>query len=375
MEFGIFCTPYSPWYAYGERSAGEVIEWDLQQAEWADQFGLNEVFFAEHFTIGDEPSPAPDLMIAAAAQRTSRVKLGAAAHLLPYTHPANLALRLQWLDHMTGGRYIAGFAPGSFPTDAQLFATSGNNGAMFTEALDIIDAMWTRKGPWRIEGKFWTVDMPAYSDRWYGPHLKSCQDPRPEVLITGMQKNSPSFREAAKRGFTPMSQQVGADALIAHWATYSEASTEAGFTPQRRDWRILRDSFVAETDAEARRIVLEGPQGQTWRKHILPTFKAQHDMPDGTKFSLGELFLEPGMTLDDLTVEWMVDNFWLVGSPDTVVRKTTELNEQVGGFGSVVSLMFDYSQDPEPFRRNLELLGTEVMPRLAGIGARATATV
>ena len=90
----------------------EVIDWDLQATVWADEYGLDEVFFAEHYTLGAEPSPAPDLMIAAAARITSRVKLGALGHLLPYHHPVALAHRMMYLDHLTGGRYIAGVAPG-----------------------------------------------------------------------------------------------------------------------------------------------------------------------------------------------------------------------------------------------------------------------
>lgn len=84
-------------------------------------------------------------MIAAAAQRTERVRLGAAAHLVPYHQPANLAYRLMWLDHMTGGRYIAGFAPGSYPTDAAVFGTGTNNVEMMVEGLDIIEAVWKRE--------------------------------------------------------------------------------------------------------------------------------------------------------------------------------------------------------------------------------------
>jgi alkanesulfonate monooxygenase SsuD/methylene tetrahydromethanopterin reductase-like flavin-dependent oxidoreductase (luciferase family) len=165
MRLGIFNTPYTLRYTEARQTAREVIEWDLQVVRWADEYGLDEAYFAEHYTIGHEPSPAPDLMIAAAAQLTSQIRLGAAAHLLPYHNPINLAHRLMWLDHMTGGRYIAGFAPGSFPTDAQLFNSGNLNAEMMSEALDIITAVWTREPPYRIEGEFWTMDMPGFTDR------------------------------------------------------------------------------------------------------------------------------------------------------------------------------------------------------------------
>ncbi len=370
MDIGLFMAPYNLEYSQGKQSVRDVIAWDLQVAAWADQYGLHEAYFAEHYTIGREPSPAPDLMIAAASRSTERIKLGAAAHLLPYHNPISLAHRLMWLDHLTGGRYIAGFAPGSFPTDAQLFdMTLDQNAAKHAQALDIISAIWTQDPPFRLETDNWTVDMPAHTEQWHGPHLKSLQRPHPEVIISGMQPNSPSFQDAARRGFSPMSQQVGYETLRAHWATYSGSATDAGRTPHRANWRVLRDIFVAETDEEARRLVLEGGAGHVWREHLLPTFKTIRAR--GTKtYALGELLIDPGMSIDDLTLDWLVDNFFLVGSPDTVVAKIEAFNEQLGGFGTVLSFVFDWSANSDAYQRNLQLLGTEVAPRVAKIGPK-----
>ncbi|ASN20006.1 LLM class flavin-dependent oxidoreductase [Arthrobacter sp. YN] len=372
MELGFFSPPYAQAYVDGKRTLQEVIEWDLQVARWADEYGLDEIFFAEHHTIGHEPNPAPDLMIAAAARETTRLKLGAAAHLLPYHNPIALATRLMYLDHMTGGRYIAGFAPGSFPTDAQLFNIELGNPKRFDEAVDVITSIWTRQGPFRLEGEFWTVDMPAHSDQWNGPHLKPFQNPHPEVMMTGVQPTSPTFVEAGRRGFSPMSQQVGMAALLQQWDTYERAAVEAGHTPDRSNWRVMRDVFVADTDAEARKLFLEGPAGRTWEDLVLPTFRAVRDR-GGKKYALGELLLDPGMTIDELTLEWMVDNFFIIGSPDTVVDKITKFNDELGGVGALLSFTFDYSQDPEPYRRHLELLGREVRPRIADLGPRGAA--
>jgi alkanesulfonate monooxygenase SsuD/methylene tetrahydromethanopterin reductase-like flavin-dependent oxidoreductase (luciferase family) len=370
MDIGFFSPPYAPTYPSGERTAREVIDWDMQLAKWADEFGLAEIFFAEHHTIGHEPSPAPDLVIAAASQLTERVRLGAAAHLLPYHNPMALASRLMWLDHMTGGRYIAGFAPGSFPTDGRYFGVGASNSKMMDEAIDIIDAIWTRDGAFKIEGEYWTVDMPEYSEQWHGPHMKSLQRPHPEVIMTGVQANSPTFADCGRRGYSPMSQQVAARVLRQQWDTYVEAATEAGNTTDRANWRVMRDIFVADTDEEARRLVVEGEAGKTWDELILPTFRAVRDR-GGVPYALGDLLIEPGMTVEDLTLDWMVDNFFIVGSPDTVVEKIAEFNDELGGFGAILSFTFDYSADPEPYRRNFELLGREVAPRIATLGPRA----
>jgi alkanesulfonate monooxygenase SsuD/methylene tetrahydromethanopterin reductase-like flavin-dependent oxidoreductase (luciferase family) len=71
MKFGVFSIPDTRRYSYGEATARDVIDWDLQVAKWADQYGISEMYFAEHYTFGLEASPAPDLMIAAAARSSS----------------------------------------------------------------------------------------------------------------------------------------------------------------------------------------------------------------------------------------------------------------------------------------------------------------
>jgi alkanesulfonate monooxygenase SsuD/methylene tetrahydromethanopterin reductase-like flavin-dependent oxidoreductase (luciferase family) len=373
MDFGLFAGPYSTAYTRGQRTAGEVAEWDVTVASWADQYGLAEMFFAEHYTIGYEPSPAPDLQILASSRETERIKLGAAGFLVPYQNPISLAHRTMWLDHLLAGRFIAGFAPGSYPTDAQMFNTGEANAEMFVEGLDIIEAVWMREPPFKIEGKYWTIDMPEYSELWNGPHLKPFQLPRPEVILTGMQPKSPTFAEAGRRGYSPMSQQLGAPTLRAHWEHYSEVAGEHGHSVDRANWRVLRDWFVAETDEEARKLAVDGPLGETWETKVLPAFKNARARGDAKPYALGNLILEPGMDISELTVDWLADNFWLVGSPETVAEKAAKLDKEVGGIGCILSLIFDYSDDPEPYRRSIELMGTEVLPRLAEVGARAAA--
>jgi alkanesulfonate monooxygenase SsuD/methylene tetrahydromethanopterin reductase-like flavin-dependent oxidoreductase (luciferase family) len=358
VQFGIILIPYALEYANGRRSAGEVIEWDLKVCRWADENGVAEAYFAEHYTIGDEPSPAPDLMIAAASRETSRIRLGAAAHLLPYHNPIALAHRMMWLDHMTGGRYIAGFAPGAYPTDGQLFgADMRQNSAKMDEAVDIITRIWTGDGPFTIDTEHWKAEMPAYSELWHGPHLKPLQQPHPPVIMTGMSQKSPTLADAGRRGFIPVSQQVRSGILQAHWETYSAAASAAGFSPQRTDWRVCRDVFVADTDEAAWEAVVNGGIGRTWRELTIPQFKFL-----GLTGALADDIPE-----DDVTVEYLAENFWLIGSPTTVAEKIRALHEEVGGFGTLISFGYEYFDNPEVYRRHFELLGSEVAPLVADL--------
>jgi alkanesulfonate monooxygenase SsuD/methylene tetrahydromethanopterin reductase-like flavin-dependent oxidoreductase (luciferase family) len=196
------------------------------------------------------------------------------------------------------------------------------------------------------------------------------------VVLTGMQPKSPTFAEAGKRGYSPLSQQLSTGTLRSHWEHYSEVAGANGNPAERSNWRVLRDFFVADTDEEARRLAVETTHGDTWNTCILPAFKAIRARPGADKpYALGELILDPGMDIEELTVEWMADNFWLVGSPETVAEKVTKLDEELGGVGSILTFTFDYADNPEPWRRSLELLATEVMPRVAHLGARAGTAV
>ncbi|MEV4570983.1 LLM class flavin-dependent oxidoreductase [Nonomuraea sp. NPDC049419] len=360
MRFAVLCVPYALDYAAGTDSVSDVIAWDLQVASWADQYGLDEVFFAEHHTLGHEPGPAPELMIAAASQQTTRVRLGALGHLVPYHNPVALAHRMIWLDHLTGGRYVAGVAPGAFPTDAQLFGTGVENARMLAEGLDIIQAIFTQPGPWRIDGRYWTADMPEFSSSVNGPHLKPLQRPHPEILMTGMQPKSPTLAEAGRRGHSPVSQEVSSQTLIRHWETYAEAAEAAGHTPRRSSWRVTRDIWLADTDEKAREQVLSGPLGEVWSKVNLPLFK---------DLGLGSLLAGADVPEHDLCLEWLVDNFFLIGSPETVAKKIEALHAEVGGFGTLLMGAPGRGREPDTYRRSLELLGSEVAPRLSHLVA------
>ena len=81
---------------------------DLDYLALCDELGFDEAWIGEHFTSPWEPIPAPDLLIAQALMKTKRIKLGSGAHLLPFHHPAELAHRVAYLDHISQGRFLFG---------------------------------------------------------------------------------------------------------------------------------------------------------------------------------------------------------------------------------------------------------------------------
>src|SRR5437764_15332231 len=100
LRFGIFMAPF---HRFPENPT-LALERDLELIEWLDRLGFDEAWIGEHHSAGWEIIASPELMIAAAAQRTKHIKLGTGVTSLPYHHPLIVADRMVQLDHMTRGR-------------------------------------------------------------------------------------------------------------------------------------------------------------------------------------------------------------------------------------------------------------------------------
>jgi alkanesulfonate monooxygenase SsuD/methylene tetrahydromethanopterin reductase-like flavin-dependent oxidoreductase (luciferase family) len=352
MELGLFMVPNHP----PERDIHSAIEWDLQVLRWADEYGYSEAWIGEHFTLGWEPVPSPDLLIAQALRETSRIKLAAGAHLLPYHHPVELALRIAFLDQLARGRYMIAVGSGAFDSDARLFGTGGKNESMTREALEIMIRIWEADGPFEFHGEHWNIEYPEYDSLLAGPKLKPYQKPYPPIALVGGSPRSSSLRQAGERGFMPVTMNLGPAHLATQWEVYEEGAQSSGRTADRRHWRVAREFFVADTDADAYRHALGEGMGRAHRDYLLPLF---------AKFGMMKnLVPETDSQGRPVTAEYLAEHVWLVGSPETVAQKLRAQHEAAGGFGVLLGHIFDHSDDPEPFRRSLELMATEVMPRV-----------
>ena len=70
------------------------------------------------------------------------------------------------------------------------------------------------------------------------------------------------------------------------------------------------------------------------------------------------------MSDEEVTIEYCLEHHWLVGSPATVAAKIEAMYDALDGFGTLMCLNQDFIDEPEAWRRSLELLGTEVLPRI-----------
>ena len=116
MTFGIFLAPF---HRVGENPTLAMSR-DVELLEWLDWLGYDEAWIGEHHSAGWELMASPELVIAAAAERTKHIRLGSGVTSLPYHHPFLVAQRFVQLDHMTRGRAMLGCGPGALTSDAYM---------------------------------------------------------------------------------------------------------------------------------------------------------------------------------------------------------------------------------------------------------------
>ena len=355
MELGYFTMPSHP----PERDLKEGHDWDLEVIRWLDELGYKECWIGEHHTAPWEPHPSPDLLVAQALMQTENIRLGPGGFLLPYHHPAELANRISILDHMSNGRLNFGVAASGLPSDWAMFnvdGMSGQNRNMTREALEIILKMWSTDEPFEYAGYYWTVRNPEEMFGFLRPHLKPKQSPHPPIGVAGLSKGSDTLKLAGERGFMPMSLNLNPAYVGSHWQSVEIGAEAAGRTPDRGEWRLVREVFVADTDEEAWRMSVESHMGRMMGEYFLPLLenfgffeylKHDQDVPDS-----------------DVTPAYCAKHNWLVGSPATVAEKLAKIYDDVGGFGQLLVFGFDYLDDREAWRHSLELLAKDVLPRV-----------
>ncbi|MDT0158254.1 LLM class flavin-dependent oxidoreductase [Microbacterium sp. ARD32] len=112
------------------QSSAQAIAASMALAVRADALGWRRYWFAEHHNMPAVASTTPPVLIAAAASRTSRIRVGSGGVMLPNHAPLIVAEQFAALEAIAPGRIDLGIgrAPGSDPVITQLLRQSGTTG-------------------------------------------------------------------------------------------------------------------------------------------------------------------------------------------------------------------------------------------------------
>src|SRR5262245_55232889 len=144
MKFGIFYEHQypRPWTAGGEQ---QLFQEALEQVALADRLGIDYAWELEHHSLEEySHSSAPEVFLAAASQRTTRIRLGHGIVLMPpaYNHPARVAERIATLDLVSNGRVDFGTGESASRAELEGFGVDPNERrAMWREAVEQVANM------------------------------------------------------------------------------------------------------------------------------------------------------------------------------------------------------------------------------------------
>ena len=343
LKFGAFLAPHHP---IGEHPMLQFRR-DLELVEQLDRLGYDEFWCGEHHSSGWEMIASPEMFLAAAGERTKRIKLATGVVSLPYHHPFNVAQRMVQLDHMTGGRAIFGSGPGALASDAHTLGIDPmTQRDRQDEAIGIIRRLF-RGERVTARSEWFTLQDAALQ-------LLPLQEEMPCAVASQISPSGMTL--AGKHGIGIISigslSNEGLNALPTQWGFAESAAAKHGTTVDRRNWRVLLSWHIAETRDKARAEARDGlmHHHNNYVRAVLqrpgaPAFRTPDEAVDETAFS-------------DAAVA-------TIGTPDDLVQRIKSVLEISGGFGTVVGFVHDWA-NPENTARSWDMVARYVVPEING---------
>ena len=285
-------------------------------------------------------------MIAAAAQRTRRIRLGTGVNSVPYHHPLILADRWIQLDHLTRGRAMFGAGPGALVSDAlQMGINPLEQRRMMEEALEVIVAL--------IDGERVTCTTDWFELHDAKLNLRPYSHPRPDIRVASIV--SPAGPRAAGRfglGLLSMgaTSAAGFEALGKSWGIVAERAQEFGQSVDRRRWALVGPMHVASTREQARADVSYGLLD--WFSYFT-TAAGSHAPVSATD------------DLDDAIGQMTGSGMGVIGTPQDAIDQIQRLLDRSGGFGAYLVMTHEWA-DWQATLRSAELIARYVMPHFQG---------
>jgi limonene 1,2-monooxygenase len=347
LRFGAFVAPFHPL----DEHPAVALDRDLELIEWMDKLGYDEIWLGEHHSGGWEISASPELMIAAAAQRTRNIRFGTGVSSLPYHHPFILADRMRQLEYLTKGRVMMGVGPGALPSDAYMQGVpTAKARDRMEEALDVMVRL--------LAGETVTAETEWFKVQEARLHLAPYNVGGMEIAVAN-QISPTGARSAGRLGLSLLSigatSSGGFNALATSWKIAEEMAEVHGKSMDRANWRLVGPMHIAETREKARENLKFG--FHRWIDYFT---------------NVAALPLNPPAGVDP--IDALVDSgFAVVGTPDDAIKQIRRLQEQSGGFGAFLQLGVPWADWAET-KRSYELFAQYVIPEINQLNAPRTAS-
>ncbi len=246
MKFGLFSV-VDHYPKELPRTTGQFYAELLEQVEAAEELGFESFWIAEHHFHEYGGIPRPPIWMAAAAQRTRRIRLGAAVVVLPFDHPLRVAEDYAMVDILSNGRLDLGAGSGYLKHEFEGFGIPGEEKReRFDEALEILLRAWTGER-FSYEGKHHRVkDIQL--------NVVPLQTPRPPVWVAILRNEAAPF--VGQKGFPIMMIPYVSTEEFSELAqtvrAFRQAFIAAGGRPEDATVPFGLHTYCAESFEEAR---------------------------------------------------------------------------------------------------------------------------
>jgi alkanesulfonate monooxygenase SsuD/methylene tetrahydromethanopterin reductase-like flavin-dependent oxidoreductase (luciferase family) len=337
------------------RSPEEVIHNELDQMDWTEELGFDQIWITEHHFIEYGLSVDPPAIAAAAAMRTRRVRIGLAAAILPFHNPIRLAEQLALVDIMSRGRLDVGIGRGNRPMEFHGYQIPQvESRARYEEMRQILTGLWTQEH-FGFEGKHYRIPRVRMIPKPY-------QKPHPPLYVVCVGPDT--IKETARLGLPMLNSVLYGDIspLAANRDLYVKTMRESGFDEAHiaaalGKWGVSRHVYVAPSDQQA---FAEAKEAEMWYQSALKRFLVPDRIEDAHP-DLQPAFRAMAERLDKITWEDLARETLVFGAPDTVAAKMEDMRKL--GVGQALCWMNFGGLPQDKVRRSMELFSKEVMPR------------
>ena len=349
MEFGLFVEFPS---REGTTQA-QIFKDSMELIQAAEDSGSEGVWLAEyHFDPGRSVLSAPVTVAGAVAAQTKKVKIGLAVHVLPLRNPVQIAEEIATLDHLSDGRLDFGIGRAAFPRIYQGYGFDYSESRdRFDECLEIILRSWTEER-FSFKGKFY-----QYDDLCVVP--KPVQKPHPPIRIGATSEDT--FELVGRMGYPIFINPSRVTTLLdlkPLVAEFHQAREEAGHTGQV-DVGLRVPVYVAETKEKA---YSEPKESTMFQMQRLINVITQSIGEAG--ISAGDDRAAQAERLKAMTYEDVLANTVVYGTPESVVERLQQLQEELGLTQVIYEVNFGCNVPLEHQIKAVQLINEQVAPNL-----------
>ena len=306
-----------------------------EQVRAARESGISSVWALQHY-LGGMPTLQPVPLLAALAADAGGMVLGTNMFILPLRHPVEVAEEFATLDHLTGGRVIAGFGMGYRENE---FASFGipmdDRRGRYEEAVELIRRLWTGE-PTTFDGAHFEVHGQRIS-------LPPVRRGGPPIWIGAGPHRTGALRAARLGDAWIIPPHVPPDRLRTVLGHYQDERAKLGRGPSEL---VVRRELVLDHDRERARAVGTNARGALTRKY------AEHNAPQQ-----GDAYRHLG---GDKAAEEVARASYLFTDPAGAIAALKDL--EAGGVTYVILRAQWYELGQEQVLKTLELFKNEVLP-------------